>query len=508
MGNLIGIDVGTTSTKCVLMNESGNLIASSNKEYEIETPAPGWAEQDPDVWWNATVYVIREILAKSGLNPGDISAIGLTGQMHGSVFLDSEGKVIRPAILWCDQRTFSQCEKIYDIFGGEREFIKLSYNKALTGFTAPKILWLSEVEPYNYKKISKILLPKDYIRYRLSGTFATEVSDASGTILFNVKDRRWSDEIISGLSINKDFLPPVFESSEVSSYISKEVSEITGLSQGTPIVGGGGDQAAGAVGSGIVREGVISDYLGTSGVLFAHSDSPVYDPDGRLHSFCHAEKGAWHLMGVTLAASGSYKWYYDNFGVLDNVADEYKELSGYELLNKQAEKTSAGSEGLLFLPYLFGERTPYSDPYARGTFFGISYVHGGSHFARAVMEGVAYSQLDCLNIMKDLGINSDKIVLFGGGAKSKLWCRIMSDVLDTRIVTLNVEEGPSYGAAIIAGVGAGVYKDVREAADMIIKETFEVSPNSENKDRYLKYYKIYKSLYGNLREKFKELATI
>jgi xylulokinase len=508
MGNLMGFDIGTTSTKCILMDRSGKLIASSIKEYGMETPNPGWAQQDPDLWWNATMYTAREVLAKSGVRPDNISAIGLTGQMHGSVFLDSEGEVIRPALLWCDQRTFSQCDKIYDIFGGEKEFIKLSYNKVLTGFTAPKILWLSEVEPENYRKVNKILLPKDYIRYKLSGTYATEVSDASGTALFNVKDRKWSDEIISGLSINKDFLPPVFESSEISSYVSREGSEITGILEGTPIVGGGGDQAAGAVGSGIVYEGIISDYLGTSGVVFAHSDTPVYDPEGRLHSFCHAVEGAWHLMGVTLAASGSYKWYYDNFGILDKIASENSELSGYELLNKQAEKASPGSEGLLFLPYLSGERTPYSDPYARGMFFGISYVHGAGHFARAIMEGVSYSQLDCLNVMKELGIYSDKVVLFGGGAKSKLWRQIISDIFNTGIVTLNVEEGPAYGAAIIAGVGSGLYNDVREAVSLIIKEATETSPNSENTEKYLRYYKIYKSLYHNLKGDFRELAAI
>ncbi len=508
MSNLIGFDIGTTSARCLLINKSGKLIASSTKEYGMEIPGPGWAQQNPEDWWDAAVCTVREVLAKSGINSSDISAIGLAGQMHSSVFLDSRGKVIRPAILWCDQRTSNQCDRIYNVFGGKKEFIKLSYNKALTGFTAPKILWLSDVEPHNYKKIFKILLPKDYIRYKLSGTYATEVSDASGTALFNVKDRKWSDEIIKGLSINKDFLPPVFESSRISSYVSKEASEITGILQGVPIVGGGGDQAAGAVGSGIVHEGIISDYLGTSGVVFAHSDTPVYDPEGRLHSFCHAVEGAWHLMGVTLAATGSYKWYYDNFGILEEIASEYKGLSGYELLNKQAEKSPPSSEGLLFLPYLSGERTPYSDPDARGIFFGISYIHGPGHFARAVMEGVSYSQYDCLNIMKDLGITSDKIVLFGGGARSKLWRQIISDIFNTKIVTLNVEEGPSYGAAIIAGVGSGMYKDVREATDMIIKETTETNPISENTKKYLKHYKIYQSLYNNLKENYKELSTI
>ncbi len=507
MDYLIGFDIGTTSTRCILVDRAGKLIASATKEYPMDTPKPGWAEQHPDSWWDASVDTIRSVLKESKVIPSKIAAIGLSGQMHGSVFLDKAGKVIRPALLWCDQRTADQCQTIYDIFGGQEQFIKLSYNKALTGFTAPKILWLREIEEDNYRKTTQILLPKDYIRYKLSGTYATEVSDASGTILMDIKERTWSGEIIKGLDIDKNLLPPVYESAKVSSYVSREAAALTGLTQGTPIVGGAGDQAGGAVGSGIVREGMISDYLGTSGVVFAHSDKPVYDPRGRLHSFCHAVEGAWHLMGVTLAAAGSYKWYYDNFGVSKEIIDKYKDLSGYELLNKQAEAAPPGSNGLIFLPYLSGERTPYADPYARGVFFGISYLHRQDHFARSVMEGISYSQYDCLNLMRQLGISSDKIVLFGGGARSILWRQIIADIFDTRIVTLNVEEGPSYGAAILAGVGAGIYKDVKEATESIIKEVSQTSPNPENVKRYVRYYLVYKSLYNNLKGDFEKLDS-
>ncbi|MCK5567316.1 MAG: xylulokinase [Actinomycetia bacterium] len=507
MDYLIGFDIGTTSTRCILVDQAGKLIASATKEYPMDTPKPGWAEQHPDSWWEASMDTIKSVLKESKVIPSKIAAIGLSGQMHGSVFLDKAGKVIRPALLWCDQRTAGQCQTIYDIFGGQEQFIKLSYNKALTGFTAPKILWLREVEEDNYRKTTQILLPKDYIRYKLSGTYATEVSDASGTILMDIKERTWSEEIIKGLDIDKNILPPVYESAKVSSYVSKEAAALTGLTQGTPIVGGAGDQAGGAVGSGIVREGIISDYLGTSGVVFAHSEKPVYDPRGRLHSFCHAVEGAWHLMGVTLAAAGSYKWYYDNFGVSKEIIDKYKDLSGYELLNKQAEAAPPGSKGLIFLPYLSGERTPYADPYARGVFFGISYLHRQDHFARSVMEGISYSQYDCLNLMRQLGISSDKIVLFGGGARSILWRQIIADIFDTRIVTLNVEEGPSYGAAILAGVGAGIYKDVKEAAESIIKEVSQTSPNPENVKRYARYYTVYKSLYNNLKGDFEKLDS-
>lgn len=505
MNYLIGFDIGTTSTRCILIDTSGKLIASAISDYPMDTPKPGWAEQDPDNWWKATVITIKEVMEKSNVNPSDISAMGLSGQMHGSVFLDREGKVIRPALLWCDQRTQAQCDSIYDIFGGEAEFIKLSYNKALAGFTAPKILWLREIEPDNYKKVDKILLPKDYIRYKLSGTFATEVSDASGTILMDIARRSWSETILEGLSIEKDILAPVYESSKITSCVSEEAAKITGLIAGTPIVGGAGDQAGGAVGSGIVEEGIISDCLGTSGVVFAHSDRPSYDTKGRLHCFCHAAEGAWHLMGVTLAAAGSYKWYHDTFGTSPDMKKAYPDLSGYELLDKQAEEAVSGSEGLIFLPYLSGERTPYADPYARGVFFGLSYIHNKNHFVRSVLEGIAYSQYDCLNLMKDLGITSNKVVLFGGGAKSKLWRQIISDIFDTRIVTLNVEEGPSYGAAILAGVGAGIYKNVKEATKKIIREDIEIDPIAENTSKYAKYYKIYRSLYGSLKGDFEKL---
>ncbi len=504
MDYLIGFDIGTTSTRCIIIESGGKLIASATKEYPMATPKPGWAEQDPDDWWRGVLSTIREVLKKSGIDPSDIAAVGLSGQMHGSVFLDKSGSVIRPALLWCDQRTDSQCQKIYDIFGYEG-FIKLSYNKALTGFTAPKILWLREAEPENYKKLSQILLPKDYIRYKLSGTYATEVSDASGTVLMDIGARDWSNEIISGLSIDRDLLPGVYESTEVTAHISEEAAKLTGLTAGTPIVGGAGDQAGGAVGSGIVKKGLISDYLGTSGVVFAHSDEPVYDPQGRLHSFCHAVPGKWHLMGVTLAAAGSLKWYNDTFGPSKDMVGKFPGLKDYGLLDKQAESAPPGSEGMIFLPYLSGERTPYADPYARGVFFGLSYIHGQDHFVRSIMEGVAFSQLDCLELAREVGIDSSKIILFGGGARSMLWRQIMADVFGLEIVTLNVEEGPSYGAAILAGVGAGIYPTVEEAASVMIKEVSSTMPIKENTKKYNKIYKTYRSLYENLKGDFKEI---
>ncbi len=507
MKYILSLDIGTTSTRAIIIDEDGALISSSTKDYELYTPKPGWAEQDPIDWWGASVFTIKEAIKSSNISPKDISAIGLSGQMHGSVFLDRNGEVIRPAILWCDQRTNDQCNKIYKIFG-RQNFIKLSYNKALPGFTAPKILWLEEKEPQNYKKVSKILLPKDYIRYRLSGKYVTEVSDASGTILMDIAKRCWSHEILDGLDIDRDLLPDVYESTEITSYVSKSASSATGLTEGTPIAGGASDNAAGAVGSGIIREGLLSDSIGTSGVVFAYSKKPLYDSQGRVHSFCHAVPGRWHLTGVTLSAAGSLKWYYENFGPSRKIEDMYPKIKGYNLLNKEAESIPVGSDGLIFLPYLSGERTPHADPYARGVFFGLSYLHTQNHFVRSVMEGVAFSQLDCLSLMRKLNIVSDKIVLFGGGAKSKVWKQIISDVMNAKIVTLNVEEGPAYGAALIAGVGCGIYSSVEEAADKTIKEASQIDPIRENVKKYEKLYGIYGSLYADLKDDFEKLGHI
>ncbi len=509
MNFLLGLDIGTTSTRTVLINENNKLVASSISDYKLITPKPGWSEQIPDDWCNASIKTIKDIIKKSDVSPKNIACIGLSGQMHGSVFLNNYGNVIRPAILWCDQRTYKQCQTIYKIFGYDN-FIKLSYNRALPGFTAPKILWLRENEPENYKKVSKILLPKDYVRYRLSDTYATEVSDASGTILMDIPSRNWSGEILNGLNINKDLLPDVFESEIISSKVSEEASNLTGLIEGTPIVGGGSDNAAGAVGNGITRSGLILDTIGTSGVVFAHSDKPLYDPQGRLHSFCHAVADKWHLTGVTISAGGSLKWYFDKFGPTMEITKDFPNLKGYDLLNEQAKRVPIGSNGLIFLPYLSGERTPYADPHARGVFFGISYLHNADHFIRSIMEGVAFSQLDCLSLMRELNIKSDKIILSGGGSRSDIWRQILTDILNTQAITLNVEESsPAYGAAIIAGKGCGIYSDINKLADRIINDIKQENhPIIENVKKYNKIYRIYKSLYTSLKDKFKELGSL
>ncbi len=513
MHYLLGIDIGTTSARTIIIDEDGSLIASRNKEYPLITLRSGWSEQNPQDWWEAVVCTIGEVLSDSNVEASEIACIGLTGQMHGSVFLDNKGDVIRPAILWNDQRTFKQCDDIYNTFG-YKEFIKLSYNKALPGFTAPKILWLREEEPDNYKKIYKILLPKDYIRYKLSGSFITEVSDASGTLMMDIPKRCWSDLILKELKINKNILPDLFESPEITSSINKEASFATGLTCGTPIVGGGSDNTAGAIGSGIIREGLISDSIGTSGVVFAASDKPVYDEDGRVHCWCHSVPGKWLIVAATLSAAGSLKWYYDSFGPSNKIKKSYPGLNKYKLLDKQAENVSPGSDGLIFLPYLSGERylsgvnSRYGDPHARGVFFGLSYIHTSDHFVRAIMEGVAYSQLDCLSILEEQNISSEKVVLFGGGARSNIWRQIIADILHKKILTLNIEEGPAYGAALISGVGAGLFKSMENAIDKTIKITNEIKPVKNNVEKYRPFYKIYKSLYDDLKINFTKLVDL
>ncbi len=504
---LLGIDIGTSGTRTLIIDEEGNIISSAIKEYPLYTPKPGWAEQDPMDWYEASIYTIKEALQKKDIKGSKIKSIGLSGQMHGSVFLDSANDVIRPALLWNDQRTEPQCKEIYDIFGYDN-FIRLSYNKALPGFTAPKILWFRENEPESYKKLKKILLPKDFVRFMISGTYATEVSDAAGMLLMNIKERTWSSEILDGLKIKRNLLADIFESYEISSRLDAKTAKLTGLVEGTPIAGGGGDNAAGNVGSGIIKQGIISDSIGTSGVVFAHSDSPVYDPEGRLHSFCHAVPGKWHLMGVTLSAAGALKWYYDTYGPSRAIERKRPDLKKYKLLDAQAEQIPPGSEGLIFLPYLSGERTPYADSFARGVFFGISYIHNQNHFVRSIMEGVSFSQLDCLNIMRDLGINSENIVLIGGGSRSQVWKEMICDVFQVPIATLKNEEGPAFGAALLAGVGCGLYSSVEEAVRKSVKTTAVLQPDKKKKDIYKKTYKLYKSLYRSLKDDFKMLYDL
>ncbi|MGC9003968.1 MAG: xylulokinase [bacterium] len=502
----LGIDVGTTSTRVLAIDEKGEIKASVSKEYPMLTPQPGWAEQNPEDWWRATVEGIREALSK-GINPEDVKGIGLSGQMHGSVFLDKNGEVIRPAILWCDQRTAEQCEWITNKIGKEK-VIEYTSNPVLTGFTAPKIIWLRDIEPENFEKLAKVLLPKDYIRYRLTGEYASEVSDASGTSLFDVKNRRWSREMVEGIGLSMDILPKVYESPEITGRLSRIASEETGLPEGVPVVGGGGDQAAGGVGAGVVERGKIFVSLGTSGVVFAFTEEPVIDKGLRLHTFCHAVPGKWHVMGVMLSAGGSYRWFRDALGEPERAMARLLRIDEYELINKEAEMAPPGCEGLIFLPYLTGERTPHADPYARGVFFGLTYRCTKGFLARAVMEGVSFGLRDSYEILKEMNIPIEEVRMIGGGARSRLWRQITASIFNMPNYTLNMEEGPSFGVALLASVGVGFYSSVEEACKATIYLKEKTEPKKEEVEIYQKLYPLYRSLYISLKEHFRQLASI
>jgi len=482
----------------MLIDESGNIIGVASCEYSIQTPHHHWSEQDPKLWWAGTINGIKEVMIRSGITSEEILGIGLTGQMHGLVLLDDSGKVLRPAILWNDQRTQSQCKKIQSIIG-RNNLIQLTGNDAITGFTAPKILWVKENELEIFASVKHILLPKDYIRYLLTGGYATDKADASGTLLFDVMKRDWSLEVVDALSIHKSWLPESFEGTEVTGVISEEAASLTGLLEGTPVVAGAGDQAAQAVGVGAVEEGVISITLGTSGVVFASTNKPYIEADGKLHSFCHAFSNRWHLMGVMLSAAGSIKWFHDTF---------LSDLS-YDEMNNEIDKIAVNCDGLLFLPYLSGERTPHPDPFARGSFIGLTVRHSRAHLARAVMEGVAFGIRDCFELIKKSGVSQfSEIRISGGGAKSNVWMNIIASVLNSKLITLQTTEGAALGAAMLAGIGAGVWTDVTAAVKIIVKQDRLTEPHLNNVEQYEKQYQIYKELYPSLKDTFNIIAQM
>lgn len=507
MACLIGIDVGTSGTKTLLVDETGRVAAQALAEYPLSQPRPGWSEQNPGHWWRAAISTVRAVVRKARARPADVRGIGLSGQMHGSVFLDADAEVIRPAILWNDQRTASECAEITDRIGGER-LLTLTCNPALTGFTAPKILWLRKHEPANYDRVKRILLPKDFIRHRLTGEFATEVSDASGTLLFDVRNRRWSDEVLSALQIDRGLLPASFESPEVSGRLTPAAARALGLAAGTPVVGGGGDQAAGAVGNGIVRTGAVSATLGTSGVVFAFSDRVQTDPLGRAHTFCHAVPGTWHVMGVMLSAGGAFQWYRNRLAA--DVAEKARRArrDPYDLLCAQAAKAAAGAEGLFFLPYLTGERTPHADPDAKGAWVGLTARHGRPEMIRALLEGITYGMRDSLEIIGGMGIPIAEIRASGGGARSLFWRRIQASVYGRPVVRLAAEEGPAYGVALLAGAGTGVWKSVEEACDATIRRRDETPPVPAWRAAYDRGFPIHQGLYRSLRDDFKAISAL
>lgn len=502
----IGVDIGTSGTKSLAIDPKGRILASATANYPLAHPKPGWSEQNPEDWWTATVATVRSLLKQIKLKPGDVAGIGLSGQMHGSVFLDAKDRVLRPALLWNDQRTAAECAEIERRAGGRDALIKLVANPALTGFTAPKVLWLRNHEPKRYEKLRKLLLPKDYVRFRLTGEYATEVSDASGTLLLDVAKRTWSRELLQKLDLDPAILPTCHESEEISGRLTAAVAKELGLAEGTPVVGGGGDQAAGAVGNGIVATGVVSATLGTSGVVFAHSDSVAIDPRGALHTFCHAVRGKWHQMGVVLSAGGSLQWYRNQLAT-DAVAEAKRQkIDPYEILTDLAASAPVGSEGLYFLPYLTGERTPHADPNAKGAWIGLSPRHGRAHLIRSLIEGATYAMRDSLELIKGLGVAVNEIRVSGGGARSPFWRQLQADIYGQAVSTINAEEGPAYGVALLAAVGTGEYSTVPEACSATIRVTGKTKPNKKTAAAYDRFYPMFGQLYQALRPIFPKLA--
>ncbi len=502
---LIGSDIGTSGTKTVLFDLEGNTVASALSEYPLYQPKNGWAEQDPRDWWNAVCETIKAVITKSGVDPKDIKGVGLSGQMHGLVMLDKDDNVIRPSIIWCDQRTGKECVEMTEKVGADK-LIEITANPAMTGFTASKIMWVKNNEPENFEKCAKIMLPKDYIRYMLTGEFATEVSDASGMQLLDVPKRDWSPYVLDKLGIDRSLLGKMYESCEDTGHVTKKAAELTGLCEGTIVAGGAGDQAAGGVGNGIVREGVISATIGTSGVVFAHTDKISIDPKGRVHTLCHAVPGCWHIMGVTQGAGLSFKWMRDNFFEGEKATAALLGEDPNYIMDKIAMTSPAGSNGLVYLPYLMGERTPHLDPDCRGVFFGLSAMHTKKDMLRAVMEGVIFSLTNCMDIIKDMtGTTPETVYASGGGGNSSLWRGMMADSFDMPISRNNSKEGGALGVAILAGVAAGLYKSVPDACAALIREKDSTAPNAANTEVYKKYYTLYNKLYNDLKDSFKLL---
>lgn len=508
MKYIIGIDLGTSATKTVLFNDKGEKIASASEEYPLYQPQNGWAEQNPEDWWNAAVHTLGGVIKKSGVAPENIVSLGISGQMHGLVMLDMYGEVLRPSIIWCDQRTEKECEEITALVGKER-LIEITANPALTGFTASKIMWVKKNEPEIYAKCRHILLPKDYLRYKLTGEFATEMSDASGMQLLDVANRKWSKEVLQALDIDQSLLGKLYESPEVTGSISEKASRETGLSVLTKVVGGAGDNAAAAVGTGVVREGSAFTTIGTSGVVYAHTDKPVIDPKGRVHTFCCAVPGAWHVMGVTQAAGLSLQWLRNNFCGKEMAESEKSGVPIYKIMDDEAAEIAVGSDKLIYLPYLMGERTPHLDPNCRGTFFGLSAVHTTAHMIRAVMEGVGFSLYDCVLILKEMGIVPNEMLITGGGGKSELWRRMLCDIFNMNLRTIDSQEGPALGVAVLAAVGAEIYSSVPEACDVMVKKNSDITvPIKSNTEIYHKYHSVYTNLYKSLKDDFKALSEL
>lgn len=508
MSVFLGIDIGTSGTKTLAINPRGKILAEATSPYPSHHPKPLWSEQNPDHWWEATVKTVRAVVKQGKIKPADVKSIGLSGQMHGSVFLDKKNRVIRPAILWNDQRTAAECDEIEKRAGGRADLIRMVANPALTGFTAPKILWLRNHEPKNFEKTVKVLLPKDDVRRRMTGEYATDVSDASGMLLLDVARRDWSDELLSKLQLDRSLLGKCYESEEITGRLTKDAAKKLGLTTECTVVGGAGDCAAGAVGNGIVSRGTLSTSIGTGAVMFVHSDTVEVDPLGRLHTFCHAVHGKWHMMGVSLTGGGCLQWFRNRLCQAEIASAKKTKIDPYTIITEEASKIPSGCEGLIFLPYLAGERTPHADPDARACFVGLTLAHTRGHMVRAVMEGVGYEMRDSLEIIQELGVPVRQIRASGGGSKSPLWRQIQADVFGQKVVTINAEEGPAYGVALLAAVGSGAFKNVEEACDATIRVVKETKPNATARKMHDKAFPIYQELYRDLKAEFKRIAAL
>lgn len=504
MSVFLGIDVGTSGTKTLAIDQRGRILAEATSSYVCYHPKPLWSEQSPDAWWQATITTVRQVMAKASLKPFDVKAIGLSGQMHGSVFLDKRGEIIRPAILWNDQRTQNECWEIEKAAGSRAKLIEMVANPALTGFTLPKVLWLRENEPENFAKLHKLLLPKDEIRRRLTGELATDVCDASGTLAFDVVHRRWCQPLIDKLHLDASILPQAFECDQVTGKLTSSAAEQLGLTTDCLVVAGAGDNAAGGIGNGIVQPGEVSTSIGTSGVIFAYLDKPVIDPEGRVHTICHAVPGKWYMAGVNLSSGACLQW----FG--DELCQANGNSNGnlFSVLTKEAEPIPSGAEGLFFLPYLAGERTPHADPDARGCFVGLTLSHKRGHMVRAIMEGVTYALRESLEIMRALNIPITEIRASGGGAQSQLWRQIQSDMFGLPVKTLNAEQGPAYGVALLAAVGFGAFSSIQEASAETIKVVQETPVNHESSNYYNRAFPLYRDLYKSLKADFKSISAL
>jgi xylulokinase len=495
---VLGVDVGTGGTRALVMDERGRIVASATEEHQpFASPKIGWAEQNPQDWWRAAGTAIQKALAQGKLRSEKISCVGFSGQMHGAVMLDDAGEVVRPALIWCDVRTEKQCQELTERIGAAR-LIQLTCNPALPNFTLTKFLWVRENEPENWKRVRSVMLPKDYVRLKLTGEHAIDVADASGTLMLDVANRRWSPEILQAAQIDEAVLPKVYESPEVCGRVSADGAEATGLLAGTPVVAGAGDQAAGATGMGIVTPGAVSATIGTSGVVFAATDRPALDPKGRLHTFCHAVPGRWHVMGVTQAAGLSLRWFRDRFlgASAGNGRDPYEQLTA------EAATAPPGADGLLWAPYLMGERTPHLDAEARGALAGLTASHTRAHVVRAILEGVAFSLKDTFTIFEEMGVPVKSIRLGGGGARSSLWRQIQADVYGHEVEIVEAEEGAAYGAAILAAVGVKVWPSVDAACDAVVRVIDRVRPIAANVAAMERSYAAYRRVYPAMKSIF------